>query len=342
MIGSRLKLIRQAHAMSLQDLSEQLSLNSGISIHRSALFGYENGRSVPGENTLQALAQELGVPTDFFDQEEWADFHLHYFHCPQMAAQRQQETDAYVKVKLERHRILDTLLGCHSTWGRPSPLSVTSEDKEAVEDLAQQLRVAWNLGIYPISSVCGLLESIGWYLLVTPNNLQRLDLNSTESCGCECSSHMPFIVYNSTIFPDELRYKLLKYVGYAYIQGRSPKETDEIAGHFSRALLLSKEQLTKEVGSHRTEVSEAELSLLKQKYGIPRRLIMYRLYELGIISEACYRDFTAYLRQNLFLKREGFMGSHFSYEVPAAYDLKLYKAQSERLLPTDMKDFFAR
>lgn len=340
MIGNRIKLIRQAHALSLQDLAEHLAVNSGISIHRSALSGYETGRTLPNASIMEALSQELGVPVDFFEQEEWSDFSIDYFLCPRVAAQRQQESDAFVQVKLERHRALNQLLGYHSGWKRPEPLCLKPEEEEKVEDLACKLRDEWNLGVFPISSVCGLLENIGWYLLATPNNLNRVELNSTELCGYETSCGMPFILYNTSIFPDEIRYKLLKYLGYAYLSGGTPEETENLARHLSRALLLSRQQAVSEVGEHRTKITEQELTLLKQKYGMPRRFIMYRLYELGIISETVYHRFTAYLRQNLFLKRESFMGNAFFFETPAAYDLKLLRAQSENLLPPNMNVYF--
>ena len=340
MIGNRIKLIRQAHALSLQDLAEHLAANAGISIHRSALSGYETGRTLPNESIMEALSQELGVPMDFFDQEEWSDFSIDYFLCPKVAAQRQQESDAFVQVKLERHRALDNLLGCHSAWERPELLFIKPEEEEQIEELSCRLRQEWDLGVFPISSVCGLLENIGWYLLATPNNLNRVDLNSTELCGYENSCRMPFILYNTSTFPDEIRYKLLKYLGYAYLSGSTPEETEHLASRFSRAMLLSRQQAISEVGEHRTKITEQELTLLKQKYGMPRRFIMYRLYELGIISQSVYHNFTAYLRQNLFLKRETFMGNTIFFETPTSYDLKLLRAQSENLLSPDMNVYF--
>lgn len=339
MIGNRIKLIRQAHALSLQDLADHLAL-SGFSIHRSALSGYETGRTVPNATVMEALSQELGVPVDFFWQDDWSDFSIDYFLCPKTAPLRQQESDAFVQVKLERHLILDKLLHCHSTWQRPPLQCLKPDQGEQVEALANKLRTQWNLGVFPIASVCGLLESIGWYLLVTPNNLDRVELNSAELCGYETSSGMPFILYGTSNFPDEIRHKLLKYLGYAYLSGETPEETEALASHFARALLFSQEQVISEVGAHRTKITQQELSLLKQKYGMPRRFIMYRLYELGIISQSYYDSFIAYLRQNLFLKREGFMGNAFSFETPIAYDLKLLRAQSEQLLPPDLNAFF--
>ena len=64
------------------------------------------------------------------------------------------------------------------------------------------------------------------------------------------------------------------------------------------------------------------------------------MYELGIISQSVYHNFTAYLRQNLFLKRENFMGNTIFFETPAAYDLKFLRAQSEGLLSPDMNRYY--
>lgn len=337
---NRIRLIRLAHALSLQDLSDQLKKNYGLSCHRSAIFGYENGRTSPPADFLDILAKDMGVSTAFFDLEDWDSFHIDFFHLPSVTKQRATETDAFIQIKLERCRELDRLLGITSTWRVPEKLVLDRYDPQSVEDLVTRLQQEWNIGTNPITSVCGLLESIGWYLLMTPNNLERVELNNTEVCGFETSAAMPFIMYSPTAYADEIRYKLLQLVGYAYVQGPDDETTEQLVKHFSRALLFSQDRLIEDVGSRRTAISEDELSMLKNKYGLPRRQIMLRLRDLGIISEQTYRSFKTYLQQNLFLKREGFMGQSWFYETPVSYDLKLKRAQSEKLLSPDLRSFF--
>lgn len=342
MVGNRIKLIRQAHALSLQDLADELAADAGLTIHRSALSGYETGRTMPNAAVLAALSQILGVPREFFFMEEWSDFSLDYFCCPPVAAQRQQESDAYVQVRLERHHALDSFLGRRSKWRRPEILELDRGQEDRIELLTSSLREEWHLGIFPVSSVCGLLESIGWYLLMTPNNLNRITLNDTEICGYETSCGMPFILYNGSYFPDELRYKLLKYLGYAYLRGPTPEDTEAMAGHFARALLISHEQVASEVGIRRERFTQRELLLLKQKYGLPRRLVLRRLYELGILNQVSYGNVNVYLRQNLFLQRETIMEHHFSFETPTDYDMKLLQARMENRIPDEYKAIFAQ
>lgn len=338
MIGSRLKLIRQAHGLSLQDLANQIAQDTGVTLHRTALFGYENERTEPNEHILEILAQELGVPKKFFFQEEWNDFSLDLFFCPKMVAQRQMETEAIIQVKLERYRYLDHLLNVHTDWEKPERRHLKPNHSEEVEQLADEFRQHWQLGIYPVSSVCGLLESMGWHLLLTPNNLNRAELNGNEVCGLELSEGAPFILYSSSNFPDEIRYKLLKYMGYAYLEGDTEEETERLVAQFARAILCSRDQVYGEVGTKRNHFTEEELAILKQKYGMPRRCFMRRFAELGVISQEQYQAFKAYLWQNLFLKRENFMQASVYYENPTAYDLKLIRARSEGLLPEGTYD----
>ncbi len=337
---NRLRLIRLAHALSLQDLSDQLKSNHNLSCHRSAIFGYENGRTSPPADFLETLSKEMGVSESFFDLADWENFHIEYFHMPSISKQRLSETEAFIQIKLERIRELDNLLGVTSVWTVPKKTVLEHYDSDVVEDLVARLQKDWNIGTNPITSVCGLLESLGWFLLMTPNNLERVELNNTEVCGYESSASIPFIMYSPATYADEIRYKLLQFVGYAYLQGPDNQITEKLIKHFSRSLLASRDRLTEDVGVRRTAISEDELSMLKNKYGLPRRQIMLRLRELDIISEETYRSFKTYLQQNLFLKREGFMGQSWFYETPLSYDLKLKRAQSEGLLPSGLRSFF--
>lgn len=340
MLGNRLKLIRQAHALSLQNLSDQLAADTGTILHRSAISGYETGRTVPNESVLHALSQVLSVPVEFFSIDDWNDFSTTYFYRNITVLQRQQESDAFIQVRLERHRMLDNLLQNHSSWIRPDIELIHPDEYDKIEQLANRLRHEWNLGILPIPSVCNLLESIGWYIFMTPNNLNRVELNDAEVCGYENSRHMPFILYKSSNFPDELRYKLLKYLGYAYLKGETEEETSRITSRFAIALLFSREQALLDVGEKRKKINNTELILLKQKYGIPRRFIMRRLYDLDIISSETYTKFTSYLQQNLFLHRENLMEFHYSVETPIAFDMQLQRALAENLIPDNMMPFF--
>ncbi|EEQ57568.1 DNA-binding helix-turn-helix protein [Clostridiales bacterium 1_7_47FAA] len=340
MIGNRIRLIRNAHSLSLQQLAENLDNHLGISISRSTLFSYENERTAITDQILESLSVELGVAKDFFFEEDWTDFSLDYFQSPPVVPQRLQQLEAYIQVKLERHKYLNHLLKIPTPQVVPKPILIDSTDYQLIENRVQELRDNWNLGIYPIASVCGLLESLGWYLLLTPSNVNREDNDTPEICGVEKSLNMPFILYKSSYFNDELRYKLLQNIGYAYIKCTSD-DSKHLVQYFARALLFPSQQAISELGMHRTEVSEQELSLIKHKYGIPKRMIMLRLYELNIISSDYYNRFVNYLQQNLFLQRESLMESSTFLETPISYEMRLKRAESEKLIPRNSNNFFS-
>ena len=56
MIGNRIRLIRNAHSLSLQQLAENLDNHLGISISRSTLFSYENERTAINDQILESLS----------------------------------------------------------------------------------------------------------------------------------------------------------------------------------------------------------------------------------------------------------------------------------------------
>ncbi|MDY4529722.1 MAG: helix-turn-helix transcriptional regulator [Enterocloster aldenensis] len=340
MIGNRIRLLRNAHSLSLQQLSEHLENHLGLSISRSTLFGYENERTAVTDQILEYIAMELGVTKAFFHEQDWEDFSLDYFHIPSIIPQRLQQLEAYIQLKLERHKYLNHLLDISPNQAPPQPILIDNNDFQMVEHIVQELRNTWNLGVYPIASVCGLLESLGWYLLLTPSNINREDNDTPEICGIEKSATMPFILYKSTYFNDELRYKLLQNVGYAYIKGNTAEQSKSLVQYFSRALLLPTQQAMNEFGTQRAEVTEHELSIIKHKYGIPKRMIMLRLCELGIITSNYYNRFINYLQQNLFLQRESLMEPSSLLEAPFSYEMKLRRAESEKLIPRNLNKFF--
>lgn len=326
MLSNRIKLVRQANRLSLQQLADNLS-SSGSEITRATLSNYETGKSVPNAALLTRLARELGVPIDFFDRPDWTDFSISLFTPPDSVPLRMQELTAYIQIELERYISLDRLLKIPVLWQQPQREVFHTYDASRVEELAQRVRSTWDIGAYPLSSVCGLLESHGMYLLSIPPLFGIRNLS-----GYEDSTGQPFIFYTANAFVDEFRRDLLEEMGRFFINADASCEA-EVLLHFARALLLPAASVLNDFGEQRQHISYDELTIAKQKYGISRRSIVHRLRELEIISAEFYTNYWVNLRQHSFLWRDSNMSAPLPlYEAPMLYNMKYARALEEELL----------
>ena len=333
--GNRIKLMRLANCLSLQELADAMSANS-VPITRAAISHYETGKTAPSENTINILAKELGTIPAFFYKRDWEDFQLRIFQELGLIPSRQQELYAFIQVEIERHLEIDYALGIRSAFEIPKRRTLRADQCAQLEEYIEDIRKKWEIGLNPISSVCSILEAQGWYLISSTEQFGSLDIG-----GYEVSTGIPFLLYHPNYFVDDFRYSVLQQVAYFYLQGEDPRDTELLVQRFARGILFSREQAVLEFGEKRSKISAKELSMVKQKYGISKRMLMARLHELGIIDDECYENFDTHLRQHSFLKREKAIGDvlHF-YEVPTAYEIKALRAQAEGILPEETVEYF--
>lgn len=334
MLSNRIKLVRQANRLSLQQLADNLSASGG-EITRAALSNYETGKFVPSPPMLARISKELGVPVDYFERPDWENFSIELFVPPDSVPLRMQELTAYIQIELERYAKLDQVLGIRSLWQAPKREAFHSYDAARVESLAQRVRDRWDMGSYPISSVCNLLEAHGIYVLSIPSLFGIENLS-----GYERSSGQPFIFYTANAFVDEFRSDLLTELGRFFISADALC-AQEVLLHFARALLMPAASIFSDFGDSRKDISYEEITIAKQKYGISRRAIVHRLRELNIITAEFYANYCLYLRQHSFLLRDSNMSAPLQiYEAPMMYNMKYARAVAEGLMAPENNRFF--
>ena len=336
-IPARIKLVRQANQLSLQQLADKMTAD-GYDITRAALSQYETGKIRPSDTMLANLCKELGAPLEFFFRPEWSDFSLRLFHdgVDDTANLRTQELYAFIQIEIERYALLDDLLGIKNNWQFSAKSLRTKDIPRAPEELAAFIRKNWHIGVSPIPSVCNLLESQGIYLIAIPQTFGFRYLS-----GYETSRMQPFIFYTTEAFTDDLRTNLLKELARFFIPGNLAY-TDEALSRFALALMAPEELLFADFGKKRKRISLDELTIAKQRYGTSRREVMRRLYHLGIVDEEYYNDFYQYINQHRFLWRDSNMSNvriEF-YESPMAYNRKHARAIAEGLIDEPEQKYF--
>jgi len=334
MISNRIKLLRQANQLSLQQLADNLSKDFQ-QITRATLSNYETGKIIPNSTMLDSLAKELGVSTKYFYQPEWDTFSLQLFTPLDLASLRIQELYSYIQLELERHLNLDRVLGIQQPCSIPCPNQTIEKSPTEVEALIETIRTNWELGNHPVSSVCNLLEYQGIYLFSLPTRFGIKMLS-----GYETSSLRPFIFYTPNAFIDDFRYDLLTEAGHFFIHTVIKGEEIHLQ-HFARTILAPRESIYRDFGRSRKNISFDELSVAKEKYGISRKNLLYRLNEIGVIDDEFFAEYHyQFLRQHGFFWRNSLMSNLTAFnEKPILYNMKYNRALSEGLITYENKPY---
>lgn len=278
MIGNRIKLARLANSLSLQELADALE-ERGYKITRAALSKFETGKLVPSPALIRLLAHTLGVGIGFFSWEEWPDFGIQLFREKEDLQPKQlTELNAFLQIKLEQTLHINSLLKIapEPFAFDPTPLPPGSFQPQ-LDRMVNGLRTRWGNASQPLASVCAMLENNGWCVFELP------DIFGTSAvCGRETSSGIPFLAFSHIGTIDDTRCRMLRELSYAYISCGEKEAMYDMAGAFSRAMLLPSACVQEEFDGVTTAPDQTTLTLLKRKYGIPKIQIRMRLREQGL------------------------------------------------------------
>lgn len=326
MIGSRIRLARQASCLSLQQLADRIC-EMGFPTTKTALFNYEVGKTTPNDQMMQALVRALGIQDNFFYHPDWSDFSPRLQTRLNVVSARRQELLSYIQLELERFLSVVEKMGCQPQPNMPEPYSVSSRQPSGVENAAAALRRAWNAGMYAIPSVCGLLESNGWVLFSLPEvfNLRCVS-------GVERSSGLLFLFSAPEPFLDNMRENLLRELG-RHVLRYDDSEEETVLDRFSRAFLMPYDRVIQEFGAKRSLLNNEEMVCTKQKYGLSRHSIIKRLVDCEVISPAYYETYSLRIQQSHHLLRENTPQALLSFfEQPTTVHMYMKRAKAEGLI----------
>lgn len=328
MVGANIKIARLARGLSLQELTQLLS-DSGHPTTKATLSNYENGKYIPTQEFLSVLALHLNTSVDFFHKE--ADFttDLRFFQKSEMVDRKQQYLEAFISVELERFRYIDNILGIKADWTPQKKKLYTIDSAEAIENLAYQFRTENSAGSHAIASVCDILERNGWHIFSVP----AFCTEERSIAGYDAISGIPFILYKPEGYQDEMRLSLLRSVGYSMIEGLTKKETDLLVDRFARAVLFPENLVRYTFGNRRTTLTELELSTTKRMYGLGKKYLVERMYELGVIDIDLYNEYNSYISQSYDMVRSsGLQDDSNFFDMPTTYEMRVARAYSEGII----------
>jgi len=324
--GDRLKSARKMQGYSLQGLADALEGK----VSKQTLSKYEKGAMSPSGEVLMAIASALKVKPDYFLKKEQVQLGEVLFRKKARLSKKDEEAIVeQVRDYVERFLEVEFILGIKHSFKNPLE-DVAIEKWEDVEKAARFLRASWDLGSDPIPNLVEMLELHGIKVCLqsVADEFDGLAVCSSEG--------VPIVAINTKNKPTErLRFTIIHELAHLLLQFSDEIEKDEklvekYCHRFATCFLIPTEHLLKLIGENRTYIKIAELISIKEYYGISIRAIVYRLKDLGVISQSYYQRWMVYMNKEYGSKNEP--GHYGGEEKPKMFNLLVNRALAEELI----------
>jgi len=321
MFCTRLHRARKAAGLSLRDLGEQ------VGVSHASIKKYEDGHAVPSSDILLKLARTLKVRTEYFFRPETVALEGIEYRKRSRLPKKQLDTITHeVTDQIERRIELENL------FPRPpveaftpvSGLPGSVVDLDQIEDVADRVRTAWNLGFDPIPDLIDVLETNGIRVFM----IDADEHNKFDGLAAHVNG-MPIVVVGRRWPGDRQRFTLAHELGHLMLKDRLSDDLDEekACNRFAGAFLLPRASVRQELGTRRNAIELKELGLLKEEFGLSMSGILYRALHLGIITPA-YRE-----AQARFFSKKGWSrhepGNPFPSERAHLFEQLVFHALAE-------------
>lgn len=283
MIGNRINRARKALGMSLRDLASQ------VDVSHAAIKKYEDDIVAPSSEMLLKLAKVLKVRAEYFFRQTHKELaKIQFRNHADLPKKHLSGIKASILDHIERRMELEDLF--------PSPpferfllpkLPTMINNYDELEELADGIRLAWQLGLNPIADLIDTLEE---------NGIKFFEINNVSYPKFEGLSasvnNIPIFVVGNQWPGDRQRFTLAHELGHLVLSGRLSRKLDveKCCDRFAGAFLLPRIAIINILGEHRNNIEPRELSLLKQEFGISMAAIMHRAEDLRIISSNIFKQ----------------------------------------------------
>jgi Zn-dependent peptidase ImmA (M78 family)/transcriptional regulator with XRE-family HTH domain len=269
--------------MSLRDLGAVVGLT------HAAIKKYEDEQATPPSTTLLKLARALNVRTEYFFRPETMTLdQIEYRKRSTLPKKRLEAIEHEVIDQIERRIELENLFPSPpvTPFAPVTELPANISDIAQIEEAAEAVRKAWDLGLDPIPDLIDVSETHGIRVFMIDTNADpKFD-------GLAASvNQMPIIVVGSNWPGDRQRFTLAHELGHLMLSDRLTAGIDEeiACNRFAGAFLIPRKSVMQELGAHRNYIEPKELALLKEEFGLSMAGILYRARDLGIVSPS-WRD----------------------------------------------------
>jgi Zn-dependent peptidase ImmA (M78 family)/DNA-binding XRE family transcriptional regulator len=324
MIGERLKRARAAAGLSMQELGQQVGVSANM------IKKYEHDESMPGSSILLGISKALAVRTEYFFRPFKVELKgVEYRKRANTPAGTLKKIEADVLDQAERWQELANLWPDFplQQFSAPEGLPAKIQSMGQIDEVADQVRAAWSLGLNPIPDLIDVLESHGILVIITNVDVQaKFDGLQATVAG------KPVIVVSANWPGDRQRFTLAHELGHLLLHERLGEGLDEekACHRFASALLLPASAMRQQLGAKRHMLEVRELYLLKIEYGLSMQSCLYRAADLGIIPENVRQRLFMVFATNGWRKQEP--GDPYRSESTLLFQQLVYRALGEGII----------
>ncbi|MCG9748239.1 XRE family transcriptional regulator [Shewanella sp. Isolate8] len=326
MFAERLERARKAAGLSMSALASEVGLSA------NAIKKYEHGTTMPSSSNLLKLAKALEVRTEYFFRP--TKVKLEGVEYRKRASTPKKVLDRINGDVLDQAERWQELLELYPDSVKPIPeFSLPDELPEQitslgqVEDLAIQMRQAWDLGLNPIHDMIDTLEAKGVMIITTDVETDKKFDGLAGKIG-----NTPVVVISTAQSGDRQRFTLAHELGHLVVHGRLAEDIDEekACNAFAGAFLLPAQTLIEHLGEKRRHIEPRELFMLKHEYGISMLAALYRAGQCEIITQATQRSIFMFFSKNGWRTAEP--GKAYPQETTYLLKQLVYRALGEEYI----------
>ena len=213
----------------------------------------------------------------------------------------QQTIESQVALDLERRAELQELVDQRCAGDMPLrdfPVGTLDE----VESAAEALRDHWSLGRDPLDQMVDVLEDHCFHVMGVDAPEQFDGMSAVAEIDGEPVAVA--VVARNGVCRERQRLSLGHELGHLVMTPQAQVDEEKAAYRFGSAFLAPRETLLREVGARRTDMTSAELFILKRRFGMSLAALVFRLHDLGVLSDRYYQEWWRHINRMGWRKTE--------------------------------------
>lgn len=302
--------------------NSQKSFAELIGVKQAVISKYETGFAIPSEDVFVKLTEQTGYPKDFFFQP------VNEIPCGMVFHRTRASLKVSDRMRIEaeaRLRAMDIMTICSK--GKIQS-EILQREGRSPKEMAEALRVFWNLGKTPIKNLTALLDKHRIFTIFFDFHTDKLDgffIRTENDVICIALNS------NNAFSPDRQRFTSAHELGHAilHMDAFPDNETEEEANIFAAEFLMPEEQINIDLNY---PLTQERLRELKKKWGVSMSSLVFRARKLNIISENTYRRICIYFSSTGLRKKEPDCGLQKEISYLTTSLIREYAQNSENIL----------
>ena len=308
-IGENLKRIRLLKNLSLKEAGKLFNMSNTM------IMKYEQGKVIPDSTKLIEFAEGYHVrATDIL--EHYSEVKMQFTNFRKRKSLTGNKLELLKDlIQREVSKYIEVMKLNNLTLPKINLETYVCDTLEKAEEASRKFRenIIKISNILPISDLTSILENLG--ILIVP--LKNLDERFKSFDGLsEIVDGIPVIVLPDNVVDGaRQRFTIAHELAHLVLRFKDTTlDIEKLCNRFASSLLMPKEVIIHEFGLKRDKISFFELEAFKNEYKVSIHSIVYRLHDLGIISDYLYKNMYIKINKTIGKNDESPIAKEVSYQ----------------------------